>query len=152
MWHNRLREINKSIDSLSKYRINDKVWELRSKTSLKYADQQFVSVKDPNTGYLTRNREETFQCTLDYNYDLLRKDKVEKDEEMEESDALKDILIDSGLKAKELEKDKELTWEEFQEVLTKVRLTNKSVYRDITKAGPPRSSSPSTSCLKELRR
>ena len=136
IWHNRLNEVSKSINSLTKRKINDKVWELRSKTSLKYADQQFVSVKDPETGLLTRNREETYECMLNYNYGLLRKDKVINDEEMDESDAFKDILIESGMKAKELEKDAELTWEEFQEVLTKVKLTNKSVYRDLTKAGP----------------
>ena len=49
---------------------------------------------------------------------------------------MKDIIIETGMQLKESDVDEELTWDEFQEVMVKVKLGNKGVYRDIVKAGP----------------
>ena len=135
MWHNRLKEVSKSIDTLGKHKINDKVWELRNKISNKYSDKQFVSVKDPHTGALTQDRQSTYNTILDYNFDLLRKDKIVKDAELEKLDAESDLLIECGKELLEDEDEKSITYEEFEEVLTKVKLANKAVYRDLVKAG-----------------
>ena len=43
MWHSRLNQVTESITSLGKTKINDKIWELRSKTSTKYTDKQFFN-------------------------------------------------------------------------------------------------------------
>ena len=68
--------MTKCISSLGKKKLSDKVWELRQKTSGKYSDRQFVSVVNPKTGKLTRNRRETNEVVLDYNHELLRKTKL----------------------------------------------------------------------------
>ena len=107
----------------------------RKKTSEKYSDKQFVSIKHHETGVLTRTREETNEVLLSYNLILLQKDKVIKTEEILQDDVIQDIIIKCGMEEEELEKDKEFTWEEFTEVMTKVKLSNKSVYRDLVKAG-----------------
>mgnify|MGYP001218549420 CR=1 FL=1 len=72
---------------------------------------------------------------MSYNLILLQKDKVIKTEEILQDDVIQDIIIKCGMEEEELEKDKEFTWEEFTEVMTKVKLSNKSVYRDLVKAG-----------------
>lgn len=135
IWHKRIKEVSKSISSLGKKKICNKVWELRKKTSEKYSDKQFVSIKHHETGVLTRTREETNEVLLSYNLILLQKDKVIKTEEILQDDVIQDIIIKCGMEEEELEKDKEFTWEEFTEVMTKVKLSNKSVYRDLVKAG-----------------
>ena len=136
MWHTRIKEISKCMESLDKRHITDKIWQLRSKTSSKYTDKQFVSVVSPQTGLLTKNRAETFDTLLEYNHQLLRKDKMEKDEDILENDSVKDIIIEIGMSLEEEDEDKELTWEEFSQVLLKVKLSGKGVYRDLIKSGP----------------
>ena len=136
MWHKRLEEVTKSITSLNKYKITDKIWEFRSKTSTKFSDKQFVSIKHPDTGSLTQNREETNEVILSYNYNLLRKGKVDKEEDLLDNENVKDIIIDCGMSAEEIEGDDDITWEEFQQVLLKVKLSGKKVYRDLIKGGP----------------
>ena len=135
MWHARINEVTKSIQTLSKYKINDKIWELRAKTSTKFADTQFVSVVNPENGKLTKNREETYDTLLNYNHQLLRKGKVEKDEDLLQNELVKDLIISVGMDLDELPEDKEITWKEFQQVLTKVKLSGKSIYRDVVKGG-----------------
>ena len=135
MWNKRIDEVTKCMTSLGNKRVNMKVWDVRKRVNNKFADKQFVSVKDPKTGELTKDRASTFDTVLDYNYNLLRKDKVEKSKDMEREDAIKDMIIRCGMTAKEIEGDEALTWDEFQEVLVKVKLGNKSVYRDVLKAG-----------------
>ena len=136
MWHSRIKEVTKSIESLNGRNITDKIWQLRAKTSTKYTDKQFVSVKDPKTGMLTKNRQETFRTLLDYNHELLRKDKIDKDEDIMENDTIKDLVIEMGMSTEEAPGDKDITWEEFSQVLLKVKMSGKSVYRDLVKAGP----------------
>ena len=136
MWHKRLSEIRKSVSTLGKRKITDKIWALKAKTSNKYTDRQFVSVVNPKDGSLTKTRKETFSVMLDYNEQLMNKNKVVKDKELEDSDALKDILIQFGMNSQESEQDKEITSTEFYQVLTKIRLSGKSIYRDLVKAGP----------------
>ena len=135
MWNKRIEEVTKCMESIGTKKVNLQVWDVKKKVSNKYNDKQFVSVKDPKTGILTKDRATTFETVLDYNYNLLRKDKVEKTVEMDREDAIKDMIIHCGMSVKEIEGDSELTWKEFQEVLVKVKLGNKSVYRDVLKAG-----------------
>ena len=135
MWHARLNDVNDCMQSLNKKKVNDKIWELRSKTSLKFADTQFVSVVKPGTKTLTQNREDTNKTVLDYNFQLLRKGQVKKDEETLRDDLIKDIIISVGMDLEEIHEDKEITWKEFQQVITKVKLSGKSIYRDIVKGG-----------------
>ena len=135
MWNKRVEEVTKCIKEVGNKRINMQVWDVRKRISDKYADKQFVSIKDPVTGHLTTDRASTFSTALEYNYNLLRKDKIVKTEAMEREDVIKDIIIKSGMSAKELKDDAELSWDDFKGVLLKVELGNKSVYRDVVKAG-----------------
>ena len=135
MWNKRIDEVTKCIQSQGHKRLNMQVWDVRNKVNNKYGDRQFVSVKNPVSGELTQDRASTFHTTLEYNYNLLRKDKITLTDKMKRENAIKDTIINVGMSVKELESDSVLTWEEFKEVMVKVTLSNKSVYRDIIKAG-----------------
>ena len=136
VWHKRLDEITKCVNSLGKTKITDKIWSLRAKTSNKFSDRQFVALKDPKTNLVTRSRAESYKVMLDYNESLLKKNQVDKDDELQESEDFKDIIIEFGMSSPEPEEDKELTFDEFTQVLVKIRLSGKSIYRDLVKAGP----------------
>ena len=73
IWKQKTRDIKQAISGIKKFDENGKVWEMRSKISDKYSDKQFVSIKNPETGGLTRSRDETMQVILKYNYNLLKK-------------------------------------------------------------------------------
>ena len=135
MWNKRIEEVTKCMGEVGNKRTNMQVWDIRKRISNKYADKQFVNIKDQITGNLTTDQASTFKTALEYNYNLLRKDKIEKTVEMEREDAIKDIIIKSGMSAKEVTDDSELSWEDFRGVLVKVELGNKSLYRDVPKAG-----------------
>ena len=135
MWDKRVKEATKSIRSLGNKKVNLQIWDVRKKASNKHGDKQFVSIKDPETGQLTQDRASTYKTVLEYNYNLLRKDKVEITQEIRRENAIKDTVVRCGMSAKEVVSDSTLSWDEFKEVLVKVKLSNKSVYRDVTKAG-----------------
>ena len=73
------------------------------------SDRQFVSIKDPVTGQLTKDRASTFNTALEYNYNLLRKDKVELTQEMMRENAIKDTVVRCGMSAKEAGADSSLS-------------------------------------------
>ena len=75
LWRKRIKEIESAVKGLKKRKVTDRIWELRTNTSNKFADKQFVSVRRPDNGELTKSREETFATMLDYNTNLLQKDK-----------------------------------------------------------------------------
>ena len=135
MWNKRMEEVTKCIQSQGNKKVNLQIWDVRKKASNKFGDRQFVSIKDPVTGQLTKDRASTFNTALEYNYNLLRKDKVELTQEMMRENAIKDTVVRCGMSAKEAGADSSLSWDEFKEVMVKVKLGNKSVYRDVIKAG-----------------
>lgn len=147
IWRKRTKEVEKAIKSVegAKFRTNERIWEMRSRLSDKFSDKQFVGVRNPQTGEMTKSREETFACTLKYNHDLLKKDEEEVDEgedekdeggeNMEEIRQAKDEAIKLALSLKEFEGDEELDYKDFEEVMKKIKISNKNVYRDLVKAG-----------------
>mgnify|MGYP001162975371 FL=1 len=142
IWKKRTKEIEKEISSVeaTKVRCNDRLWEMRSRLSGKFSDKQFVGVKNPENGLMTRTREETLDVTLKYNYDLLRKDKEDErgpsssrdDQELTEA---KEAMVKLAMAQKEFKEDEELDREDFERVIEKIKLNNKNVYRDFMMAG-----------------
>ena len=104
--------------------------------SYKFKDKQFVAVKDPSTGKMSKPRDEAYQILLDYNKELLRKDKVVKSKEVVECERVKQLVTNSALISDTWSSDDDLEWSDFVEVLDKIKKDNKNVYRDIVKAGP----------------
>ena len=135
MWNKRVQEVTKCIKSQGNKKVNLQIWDVRKKANNKFGDKQFVSIKNPETGQLTQDRSSTYKTALEYNYNLLRKDKVEITQEIRRENAIKDTIVRCGMSAKEVSADSTLSWDEFKEVLVKVKLANKSVYRDVIKAG-----------------
>ena len=148
IWRKRMKEIQRAIDGLQKSKLTDRIWEMRSNTSTKFQDQQFVSVADPSSGKLTKSREETFDTMLKYNTELLDKewDLLESDDEDEEvndevikkekaREKIKRDIIKQAMKMEEREEDKQLDEELYWKVLKKIKLKNKNVYRDLIMSG-----------------
>lgn len=136
IWRQRTKDIEKAVLGLKKHKVNDRIWEVRNTISDKFADKQFVGVKDPNTGEMTKDREETFKVTLDYNYDLLRKDtETEVSDVTKEKRRLKEIAVELALKDEGFKEDEELEYKDFEKVMEKIKRVNKNVYRDLIKAG-----------------
>lgn len=126
IWRKRTKDIAKAIEGVGreKSRTNDRIWKMRSKLSDKFSDTQFVGLENPVTGEMTKTRDETFKVTLDYNYELLRKD---KDDEEETNDIAvvreaKRHAIKMALESKEFVEDQELDYEDFKRVLKKIKL------------------------------
>ena len=136
LWQKRLKEVEKSIHSLNKFKITDRIWEMRNNISYKFKDKQFVSVTDPRTGNLTKSKEETFDAILDYNFELLRKDKNITSDEVAEKERIKDMVTQSGMNSDTNPGDGEFTRNEMHEVMEKVKVDNKNVYWDVLKSGP----------------
>ena len=141
MWKKRTQEVEKEIASVeaSKIKANDRVWEMRSRMSDKYSDKQFVGVRDPDTGLMTKTRDETMEVMLRYNHNLLRKDKQEDEDRMTEEERTirrgKEEAVRIAMDQKEFREDEELEYGDFERVIKKIRLNNKNVYRDLMKAG-----------------
>ena len=136
IWKKRTKDIEKAILNVGKVRTNDKIWEMRSRTTDKYGDKQFVGVKRPGTEVMTGSREETFEVVLQYNHDLLRKDDEEKEsEENKRMRELKEFAVKHALDHEGFEEDEEFELEDFKAVVEKIRINNKNVYRDFTMAG-----------------
>ena len=136
IWKQRTKDVEKAILGLGKKKVNDRIWEMRNVTSDKYSDKQFVGVIKPGSKEMTVNREETFETTLQYNHDLLRKDDLDK--ETEEHKAVreaKEYAIKVALESEGFEEDEELRLDDYMMVIEKIKLNNKNVYRDFIKAG-----------------
>ena len=136
LWSKRMKEVENSIHGLKKYKITDRIWEMRNNISYKFKDKQFVSVTDPSTGKLTQSKEDTFKTMLDYNFNLLRKDLTEKSDKVIEKERVKGLVTESAMLCDTPVEDVEFTWKELMEVIDKVKIDNKKVYRDLTKSGP----------------
>ena len=74
IWRKKNKELTEAIKGNKKFDATDKIWETRNKISDKFSDKQFVGVKNPETGELTKTRNETMDVMLEYNYGLLKKD------------------------------------------------------------------------------
>ena len=141
IWRKRTKEVQKAIASVEadKFKTNDRIWEMRSRLSDKFSDQQFVGVKNPQTGEMTKTKEDTFQCILDYNYGLLRKDNEEEEELLTECQkelgTAKEEAVKLAFSIKEFEEDESLEYDDYLRVIEKVRLNNKNVYSDFMKSG-----------------
>ena len=139
IWRKRSKDIEKAIEGVGreKVRTNDKIWLMRNKLSDKFTDNQFVGIQNPVNGEMTRTRDETFQVTLDYNYELLRKDKDDEDvpEEVTAIREAKRVAIQMAMESKEFVEDEELSYNDFKRVLKKIKAQNKQVYRDLILAG-----------------
>ena len=136
LWKQRTREVEKSIRSLGKTRLTDKVWEMRSIVSEKFADRQFVSVRDPETGKITQDRDETYNVTLKYNVDLMSKESSESGSE--ESVAMreaKDFVVRAAMEAGTFDEDLQFDRKDYKRVINKIKLHNKNVYNDFLKSG-----------------
>ena len=148
IWRQRVRDVEQSVLGLKKKRLNDKIWEMRSKTSDKYNDKQFVGVKRPDNGRMTMNREETFDVMLEYNYDLLKKENG-NDNDLDKEDLevnnekpeeklmreMKEFAVKYALEQDGFEEDEELFESDFWLVVEKIKANNKNVYRDFIMAG-----------------
>ena len=147
LWRKRTREIEKAVKGLKKVKLTDKIWELRSATSEKYNDQQFVSIEDPETKKLTTSRDESYRVMLKYNTELLQKERdfleseSEDEEESEEATKARKLrqakreVIRIAMDTPEPEEDSELEIEEFWKAIRKIKEKNKRVYRDLVMAG-----------------
>lgn len=137
IWKQRTKDVEKAIGDLKKHKVTDRLWEMRGKVSDKYADKQFVGVKNPSTGLMTKDINETFETTLEYNYNLLRKDKDIGNLSVEEiaNQEAKDIVIKHAIENGCFKEDDELVWKDYERVIEKIKLNNKNVYRDFIKAG-----------------
>ena len=136
IWKQRTKDIEKAILGLGKKKVNDRIWEMRGVTSDKYSDKQFVGVKKPESGEMTSSREETHEVTLEYNYNLLRKDDDEKEtEENKVVREAKEFAIKLALEQDGFEEDERLEYKDFLEVIEKIKKNNKNVYRDFMKTG-----------------
>ena len=141
MWKKRTEEVEKEIMSVEAHKIkaNDRIWEMRNRISDKFGDKQFVGVRNPDTGRMTKTREETIEVTLKYNENLLRKDKEEDDERLSEEERVliksKEEAVRIAMNQREYREDEELEYVDFERVIEKIRLNNKNVYRDFMKAG-----------------
>ena len=137
IWKKRMKEVEESVLNLKKVKVTDRIWEIRSNVSQKFKDKQFVAVTDPETGRLTQSREETFDVILNYNYNLLRKDQTVRKPGVEDRERVKERVTASALQCDTLPEDEEFQWSELSEIIEKLRLDNKAVYRDLL----PRSAS-----------
>ena len=136
IWRKRTRDVEKAILGLGKKKVNDRIWEMRSVTSDKYSDKQFVGIKKPDTNEMTTDREETYETMIEYNFNLLRKDDLE--EESEESRVVreaKEYAIRVALEAEGFAEDEELELKDYEKVIEKIKANNKNVYRDFIRAG-----------------
>ena len=66
IWQKRMKEVEKSVHSLQKSKITDRIWEMRRKVSYKFKDKQVVAVTNPETGKLTQSRDEANKVILEY--------------------------------------------------------------------------------------
>ena len=147
LWRKRTKEIERAVSGLKKYKLTDKIWELKTSTSEKFSDQQFVSIEDPESKKLTTSREETFQVMLKYNTELLQKERdfMESESEDEGDDEeerkakklrkAKREVIRVAMETKEPDEDAELEIDEFWKAIKKIKAKNKKVYRDLVMAG-----------------
>ena len=131
-----MKEVEASIHGLKKYKITDRIWEMQNNISYKFKDKQFGSVTNPATGKLTKSREETYKTMLEYNYNLLRKDLTDTSNQVKDKEQVKKLVTDSAMMCDTPQEDCVFTWKELTEVIEKVKLDNKKVYRDLTKSGP----------------
>ena len=121
IWKRRTKEIERSIASLGRVKLTDKVWEMRSIVSDKFSDRQFVGVKNPETGSITQDREETYDVLLEYNRKLMNKDEVEKEGESIEEDKEEELsmkeakkyILKEALEADTFEEDEKLEYEDY---------------------------------------
>ena len=136
IWEKRMKEVEASYHTLKKIKITDRIWEMRNKVSYKFQDKQVVAVTNPETGKLTKSREETNNVVLEYNYNLLRKDNIKKTEEVKSKERLKATVTESAMMCDTPRDDMKFTWREMCEVIAKIREDNKTVYRDLIKSSP----------------
>ena len=121
--------MEQAVLGLKKVRTADKVWEMRSNISGKFSDRQFVGVRRPENGVLTASRDETYDVTLTYNYNLLRKNDVENEsEENRAQRELKEFAIRHAMELDSFDDDDELTLKDFEEVVKKIKLNNRIRY------------------------
>ena len=73
---------------------------------------------------------------LEYNYNLLRKDLTDTSNQVKDKEQVKKLVTDSAMMCDTPQEDCVFTWKELTEVIDKVKLDNKKVYRDLTKSGP----------------
>ena len=141
IWRKRTKEVEREIASVeaSKVRCNDRLWEMRNRLSDKFSDKQFVGVLNPETGKMSKTREETLDVTLKYNFELLRKDREEDRAKLSKEEAelieAKEEMVRIAMNQKEFVEDEELCKEDFERVIQKIKLNNKNVYRDFMLAG-----------------
>ena len=137
IWRQRTKEVERAVESMEKVRLTDRVWEMRGKLSEKFDDRQFVGVRDPKSGKITQDREETFDVLINYNEELMKKDESEEeeDEELIALQEAKKFILEEALKADTFAEDETLTVEDFERVIKKIKQNNKNVYSDFIKAG-----------------
>ena len=133
----RVKEIEKANDDMLELgkKINEKIFIAKKKACDELDDGLLEAIDHYKTGERLENVKDIWKSLMDYNVEVLEKNKP-RNKEAEEARTMKKESVEFFELVESDFSEQDLTWKEYMAVVNKVALVNKNCYKDFTWAGP----------------
>ena len=134
IWSRRLQEMDKIHEEMEGEREVDKVFKCKDIIERRSNTDVLSSLKDHRTGEIHEDVDSIFNYLIEYNEENMRKEESDV-EEVRMIQELKDAMIDDAFKERG-DYPKTIPWDVYCEVVKKVMIQKKHIFRDFCKSGP----------------
>ena len=131
-WKN-TEDLEKELDNIKDLKVNNQIFNIRKQKILKDRRQELSAMLNKKTGQIVSDKDSIIDLIMDHNQVLLSRNQHPPD--YQELFQLKVKLMEI-IQAGEISEFDTLTWEEFEEIVTRIKKKSKPMFKDFIESGP----------------